>query len=45
MGGAPLLRELAPIDLALHEGALLPPQGPGWGVEPDPAFVKRFTHP
>ena len=44
MGGAPLLRELAPIDLALHEGALLAPQGPGWGVEPDPAFVKRFTH-
>jgi len=35
MGGAPLLRELAPIDLSLHEG---------WGVEPDPAFVKRFTH-
>jgi L-alanine-DL-glutamate epimerase-like enolase superfamily enzyme len=44
MGGAPLLRELAPIDLALHEGALTPPQGPGWGVEPDAAFVKRFTH-
>lgn len=43
MGGAPLLRELAPIDLALHDGALHAPQGPGWGVEPDPAFVKRFT--
>jgi len=43
MGGAPLLRELASIDLALHDGALLPPRGPGWGVEPDPAFVKRFT--
>lgn len=43
MGGAPLLRELARIDLTLHDGALLPPQGPGWGVEPDPAFVKRFT--
>jgi len=43
MGGAPLLREMASIDLALHEGALLPPRGPGWGVEPDPAFVKRFT--
>lgn len=43
MGGAPLLRELASIDLTLHDGALLPPQGPGWGVEPDPAFVKRFT--
>jgi L-alanine-DL-glutamate epimerase-like enolase superfamily enzyme len=43
MGGAPLLRELASVDLALHDGALLPPQGPGWGVEPDPAFVKRFT--
>ncbi|MBI5434395.1 MAG: mandelate racemase/muconate lactonizing enzyme family protein [Planctomycetes bacterium] len=43
MGGAPLLRELASIDLVLHEGALLPPQGPGWGVEPDPDFVKRFT--
>jgi len=44
MGGAPLLRDMASIDLALHEGALLPPQGPGWGVEPDPEFVKRFTH-
>ena len=44
LGGAPLLRELASIDLALHDGALLPPQGPGWGVEPDPAFVARFTH-
>ncbi len=43
MGGAPLLRELASIDLTLHEGALLPPAGPGWGVEPDPAFVTRFT--
>jgi len=44
MGGAPLLRELARIDLGLHEGTLLPPQGPGWGVEPDPDFVKRYTH-
>ena len=26
-----------------HDGALLAPEGPGWGVEPDPAFVKRFT--
>ena len=44
LGGVPLLREMASIDLALHDGALLPPQGPGWGVEPDPAFVARFTH-
>lgn len=44
LGGAPLLRELASIDLSLHDGALLPPQGPGWGVEPDLAFVARFTH-
>jgi len=43
MGGAPLLRELTSIDLTLHEGALLPPAGPGWGVEPDPEFLKRFT--
>ena len=43
MGGAPLLRELAPLDLALRDGALAPPAGPGWGVEPDPAFVERFT--
>ena len=43
MGGAPLLREMASIDLTLHEGALLPPAGPGWGIEPDPAFLKRFT--
>jgi len=44
LGGAPLLRELASIDLSLHDGAFLPPRGPGWGVEPDPAFVARFTH-
>lgn len=43
MGGAPLLRELAAIDLSLHDGALLPPSGPGFGVEPDPAFVRRYT--
>lgn len=43
MGGAPLLREMAPIDLRLHEGFLLPPQGPGFGVEPDPDFVRRHT--
>ncbi|MBM3977340.1 MAG: mandelate racemase/muconate lactonizing enzyme family protein [Planctomycetes bacterium] len=43
MGGAPLLRELAAIDLALHDGALLPPAGPGWGVEPDPDYVARHT--
>lgn len=43
MGGAPMLREMASIDLSLHDGALLAPQGPGWGVEPDPEFVKRFT--
>ncbi len=43
MGGAPLLREMAKIDLELHDGALLAPRGPGWGVEPDPEFVKRFT--
>lgn len=43
MGGAPLLREMGNIDLTLHDGALLPPVGPGWGVEPDPAFLKRFT--
>jgi len=43
VGGAPLLRELASIDLELREGALGPPAGPGWGVEPDPDFVRRFT--
>lgn len=43
MGGAPLLREMAEIDLSLHDGALLPPEGPGWGVAPDPEFVRRFT--
>jgi len=43
MGGAPLLRELAHVDLTLHDGALLPPAGPGWGVEPDPAFLERFA--
>ena len=43
MGGAPLLREMAPIDLSLHEGALLPPTGLGFGVAPDPEFVRRYT--
>ena len=43
MGGAPLLREMATIDLTLHGGALLPPTEPGWGVEPDPEFVARYT--
>ncbi len=43
MGGAPLLREMASIDLALEGGQLSPPGGPGWGVEPDPSFVERFT--
>ena len=43
MGGAPLLREMAKIDLALHDGMLLPPTGPGFGVEPDAEFVRRYT--
>jgi L-alanine-DL-glutamate epimerase-like enolase superfamily enzyme len=43
LGGAPLLRELAAIDLSLEEGALALPTGPGWGVEPDPGFVKRHS--
>lgn len=43
MGGAPLLREMADVDLALSEGALAAPRGPGWGVEPDPDFVRRYT--
>jgi L-alanine-DL-glutamate epimerase-like enolase superfamily enzyme len=41
LGGAPLLRELAAIDLELRDGSLAPPRGPGWGVEPDPDFVRR----
>lgn len=43
MGGAPLLREMAAIDLSLHDGDLLPPTGLGFGVEPDKDFVQRFT--
>ena len=43
MGGSPLLREMAAIDLQLHAGALLPPTGLGFGVAPDPDFVRRFT--
>lgn len=43
MGGAPLLREMATIDLSLHDGRLAPPQGPGWGVEPDPSFVSEYA--
>ena len=43
MGGDPLLREMAAIDLELKDGMLRPPTGAGWGVEPDPGFVKRFA--
>jgi D-galactarolactone cycloisomerase len=43
MGGDPLLREIASIDLELKDGTLAPPGGPGWGVEPDPDFVARFA--
>ncbi|MCY2957025.1 MAG: mandelate racemase/muconate lactonizing enzyme family protein [Planctomycetota bacterium] len=43
MGGSPLLREMCAIDLSLHEGALLPPCGIGFGVEPDADFVRKFT--
>jgi L-alanine-DL-glutamate epimerase-like enolase superfamily enzyme len=43
MGGAPLLREMATIDLSLHDGMLLPPSGPGFGVTPDADFVRRYT--
>ena len=43
MGGAPLLREMADVDLTLQEGALLPPTRAGLGVEPDPAFVRRYA--
>lgn len=44
MGGAPLLRQIASIDLALKDGALAAPTGLGFGVEPDLDFVKRHTH-
>jgi D-galactarolactone cycloisomerase len=43
MGADPLLREMASIDLELREGTLAPPNGPGWGVEPDSEFLKRFA--
>ena len=43
MGGVPVLREMASVDLELHDGDLLPPRGPGWGVEPGPEFVQRHT--
>jgi L-alanine-DL-glutamate epimerase-like enolase superfamily enzyme len=43
MGGNPLLREMATVDLKLVDGQLAPPTGPGWGVDPDPDFVKRYT--
>lgn len=43
MGGAPLLRDMAEIDLTLHDGMLAPPEGPGWGLEPDPGFVSKYT--
>ncbi|MFK7743146.1 MAG: mandelate racemase/muconate lactonizing enzyme family protein [Planctomycetota bacterium] len=45
MGGAPLLREMAQVDLQLHEGYLKPPTGLGFGVVPDTEFVRRYTVP
>jgi L-alanine-DL-glutamate epimerase-like enolase superfamily enzyme len=45
MGGAPLLREMAAIDLQLQQGELRPPSGAGFGVAPDPAFVRKYTQP
>ena len=43
MGGAPLLRQMASIDLALSDGALAAPKGLGFGVELDLDFVARYT--
>jgi len=43
MGADPLLREMASIDLELKDGTLGQPTGPGWGVEPDPEFMRRFA--
>ncbi len=43
MGGAPLLREMAAIDLELREGLLGPPVGTGFGVTPDPDFLARHA--
>lgn len=43
MGGAPLLREMASIDLELHAGDLNPPTGHGFGVEPNMEFVRKYT--
>ena len=43
MGGDPLLREMASITLELKDGMLAPPAGPGWGVDPDPQFVRRYA--
>lgn len=44
MGGAPLLRQMASIDLALSDGALAAPKGLGIGVELDLDFVAQYTH-
>jgi len=43
MGGDPLLREMASIDLKLNNGMLAPPAGRGWGVQPDAEFLKRYA--
>lgn len=43
MGGAPLLHEMATVDLQLTDGALAAPTGHGFGVAPDPAFIERNT--
>jgi L-alanine-DL-glutamate epimerase-like enolase superfamily enzyme len=34
---------MASIDFKMKDGLLAPPTGLGWGVEPDPDFVKRFA--
>lgn len=44
MGGDPLLRELPRQDLTPKDGAAGPLAGPGFGIDPDPAAIDRFTH-
>ncbi|MDO8186577.1 mandelate racemase/muconate lactonizing enzyme family protein [Conexibacter sp. JD483] len=39
---APLVAQLAPLDLGLADGRVRVPSGPGLGVEVDPAVVDRY---
>jgi L-alanine-DL-glutamate epimerase-like enolase superfamily enzyme len=43
MGGNPLLRELPRQNLSPRDGHAMVPEGPGWGLDLDPAVIARYA--